>query len=75
MYQRLKRLRGKVVPVYLVITELIDSWWNTGWGSSICYLSERRHRRLVGRNIENEVDLPGSVAIEWKRGFENTAHV
>jgi hypothetical protein len=32
MYQRLKRLRGKVVPVYLVSKELIDSWWNTGVG-------------------------------------------
>lgn len=36
---------------------------------------ERRHRRLVGRNIDDEVDVPGPVAIEGKKGFENTTHV
>ncbi|KIW41797.1 uncharacterized protein PV06_05410 [Exophiala oligosperma] len=30
---------------------------------------ERRHRRLVGRNIDDEVDVPGPVAIEGKRGL------
>jgi hypothetical protein len=36
---------------------------------------ERRHRRLFGRNIDDEVDVRGPVAIEGKSGFENTAHV
>lgn len=34
-----------------------------------------RHRHLVGQTIDDEVDVPGRVAIEGKRGFENTTQV
>jgi hypothetical protein len=35
----------------------------------------RRHRRLVGQNIDDEVDVPGRVAIEAKKDFENIIQV